>query len=56
VLVKKNDGSTCFCIDFRKVNDLIRKYAQPLPRIDDTLDTMGEACLFLTLDLASGYW
>ena len=54
--MKKKDGSTRFCIDFRKVNDLTRKDAQPLPRIDDTLDTMGEACFFSTLDLASGYW
>ena len=38
------------------VNDVTRKDAQPLPRIDDTLDAMGEACYFSTLDLASGYW
>ena len=25
------------------------------PRIDDTLDAIGEACYFSTLDLASGY-
>ena len=58
VLLKKKDGSTRFCIDLRKVNDLTRKDAQPLPRIDDTLDTMGEACYFSILDLAraSGYW
>ena len=45
VLVKKEDGSTY---------DVTKKDAQPLPRIDDTLDTMGEACYFSTLDLASG--
>ena len=56
VLVRKKDGSTRFCVDFRKVNDCTRKDAQPLPRIDDTLDALGGARYFSTIDLASGYW
>ena len=48
VLVEKKDGTRRFCVDFRKVNDL--------PRIDDTLDTLGGAQWFSTLDLASSYW
>ena len=57
VLVRKIDGSTRFCVDFRKVNaDCTRKDAQPLPRIDDTLDALGGARYFSTIDLASGYW
>jgi hypothetical protein len=56
VLVKKRDGSARFCIDFRKVNVVTIKHAQPLPRIDDTLDSLGNASYFSTLDLASGYW
>ena len=56
VLVRKKDGSLRFCIDFRKVNEVTVKDSYPLPRIDDTLDMLGGATWFSTLDLASGYW
>ena len=56
VLAKKKDGSLRFCVDYRKVNVITRKDAYPFPRVDDTLDTLGESKPFTTLDLASGYW
>eukprot|EP00731_Ephydatia_muelleri_P032784 Em0024g328a len=56
ILVRKRDGSTRFCIDYRKVNYVTRKDAYPLPRVDDILDTIGGSKWFSTLDLKSGYW
>ena len=56
IVVQKKDGSLCFCIDYHKVNSVTRKDADPLPRIDDTLDTLAGSSWFTTLDLFSGYW
>ena len=56
ILVKKNDDSTRLCVDYRKLNSITRKDAYPLPRFDDTLDTLHGSMWFTTLDLASGYW
>lgn len=56
VMVRKKDGTYRLCIDYRALNDRTITDAYPLPRIQDTLDTLANAKWFSTLDLTSGYW
>ena len=56
VLVRKKDGYLRFCIDLHKLNACTIKDAYSLPHIDETLDCLGGAMIFTSLDLKSGYW
>ena len=48
VLVRKKDGSLHFCIDLRRFNAHTIKDAYSLLRIDETLDCLGGAIIFMS--------
>ena len=52
----EEDGTTRFCVDYRKLKELTVKDAYTLPRIDDSPDHLSGAQWISTLDLCLGYW
>jgi Retroviral aspartyl protease./Reverse transcriptase (RNA-dependent DNA polymerase). len=56
VLVRKPDNTYRFCLDFRKLNNVTKKDAYPLPNMTSILDQLRSARYISKLDLTSAYW
>ena len=55
VCVRKKDGSLRLCVDYRQLNLKTITDRQPIPRIQDMLDSLGGNKWFSTLDQGKAY-
>ncbi len=53
VIVPKKDGSARSCVDCRKLNPSTIRDAYPIPRMDDCIDSLGDAKVFTAFDTSS---
>ena len=57
VLVPEKDGSIRFCIDFRKLNKVMKNNAEPMPNMEEVINRMSGYKAFSTkLDCCKCYW
>lgn len=55
VCVRKKDGMLRLCIDYRELNNKTIPDRQPIPKIQDVLNSLGGSKWFTTLDLGKAY-
>jgi hypothetical protein len=55
LFVRKKDGTSRLCVDYRALNQITVKNRYALPRIDDLMHQLHGAKYFSKIDLRSGY-
>ncbi len=56
VVTWKPDNTPRFCLDFRRLNQLVKFDCYPLPRFEDCIDSLHGSKYYCSLDLQAGYW
>ena len=56
VLVKKPDGSQHMCLDYRKVNTHLQVDIQPLPRLEELVESAVGNKYYTSLDMKDAYY
>ena len=56
VFVRKRDGRTRWCLDYRKLNACTKKDVYPVPMMSECLDALDGNVWFSKLDANSAYW
>ena len=54
--VPNKDDNLQFCIDYHWLNKRTIRNRYPLPLLEEMLDRLGGARVFIKIDLKSGYW
>ncbi|UYV60543.1 K02A2.6-like [Cordylochernes scorpioides] len=55
-LVTKKDKTKRFCVDYRRLNEIIFPDVHPLPLIENILDKLANAKIYSRADFSSAYW
>lgn len=55
VFAPKKCGSLCFCVDYLCLKAATVRDSYPISRMDNFIDSLATAKVFLTLDCNSGY-
>uniref|UniRef100_A0AC35U463 Reverse transcriptase domain-containing protein n=1 Tax=Rhabditophanes sp. KR3021 TaxID=114890 RepID=A0AC35U463_9BILA len=56
ILVPKKDKTIRMCVDFRRLNEVIKLDSYPLPNIEQLLLSLHNKKYFSTMDCTKGYW
>ncbi|XP_013382645.1 uncharacterized protein LOC106153310 [Lingula anatina] len=56
VIVRKKDGSSRFCVDFRRLNAVTCFDTEPMGNAEDIIARLSDDVYYSKVDLSKGYW